>query len=124
MTVEETRAYLKSYRNMLNRVEYIDNKLINVKSIRYDDAPVSNYSESKTQNDYIMMKDKYLNEMALIRKKIEELDNITYRDVLFYKYVEFMSIYDIAELMDYSPGTVRRYLTEATQELSKSIIVK
>lgn len=118
MTVEETRAYLKSYRNMLNRVEYIDNKLINVKSIRYDDAPVSNYSEPKTQNDYIMMKDKYLNEMALIRKKIEELDNITYRDVLFYRYVELMNVYDIADMMNYSYGTIRKYISEATQELS------
>lgn len=118
MTVEETRAYLKSYRNMLNRVEYIDNKLINVKSIRYDDAPVSNSSEPKTQNDYIMMKDKYLNEMALIRKKIEELDNITYRDVLFYRYVELMNVYDIADMMNYSYGTIRKYISEATQELS------
>ena len=121
MTVEETRAYLKSYRNMLNRVEYIDNKLINVKSIRYDDAPVSNYSEPKTQNDYIMMKDKYLNEMALIRKKIEELDNITYRDVLFYKYVELMNDYDIAELMDYSVSTVRKHVFQAVRKLSATI---
>ena len=39
MTPEETRNYLKSYRNMRNRVEYINNKMINVKSIRYDDSP-------------------------------------------------------------------------------------
>ena len=121
MTVEETRAYLKSYRNMLNRVEYIDNKLINVKSIRYDDAPVSSYSEPKTQNDYIMMKDKYLNEMALIRKKIEELDNITYRDVLFYRYVELMNDYDIAGLMGYSVYTIRKQIFSAIHELSENM---
>lgn len=124
MTIEETRNYLRSYKNMLNRVEYIDNKLINVKSIRYDSSPVGSYSEPKTKTDYILMKDKYLHEMKEIRNSIESLSNMSYRDVLFYKYIEFMSIYDIAELMDYSPGTVRRYLTEATQELSKSIIVK
>lgn len=121
MTAEETRAYLKSYRNMLNRVEYIDNKLINVKSIRYDDAPVSNYSEPKTQNDYIMMKDRYLNEMALMREKIEELDNITYRDVLFYRYVELLDVHDIADLMDYSKETVYRFISEATVYLSAKI---
>ena len=54
MTPEETRNYLKSYRNMRNRVEYINNKMINVKSIRYDDSPSGSYSEPKTQNDYII----------------------------------------------------------------------
>ena len=124
MTIEETRNYLRSYKNMLNRVEYIDNKLINVKSIHYDSSPVGSYSEPKTKIDYIQMKDQYLKEMQDIRQSIESLNNMTYRDVLFYKYIELMNVYDIGELMEYSPGTVRRYLTEATQELSKSIIVK
>ena len=87
MTPEETRNYLKSYRNMRNRVEYINNKMINVKSIRYDDSPSGSYSEPKTQNDYIMMKDKYIAQMSLIREDIEKLDNMNHRDALFYKYV-------------------------------------
>lgn len=82
MTPEETRNYLKSYRNMRNRVEYINNKMINVKSIRYDDSPSGSYSEPKTQNDYIMMKDKYIAQMSLIREDIEKLDNMNHRDAL------------------------------------------
>lgn len=121
MTPEETRNYLKSYRNMRNRVEYINNKMINVKSIRYDDSPTGSYSEPKTQNDYIMMKDKYINQMTLIREDIEKLNNINYRDVLFYKYVELMSDYDIADLMQYSVGTIRHFLSSGIIELSKIV---
>lgn len=121
MTPEETRNYLKSYRNMRNRVEYINNKMINVKSIRYDDSPNGSYSEPKTQNDYIMMKDKYIAQMSLIREDIEKLDNMNHRDALFYKYVELMSDYDISDLMQYSVGTVRNFLYSGIDELSKII---
>lgn len=121
MTPEETRNYLKSYRNMRNRVEYINNKIINVKSIRYDDSPSGSYSEPKTQNDYIMMKDKYIAQMSLIREDIEKLDNMNHRDALFYKYVELMSDYDIAGLMQYSVGTVRHFLYSGIIELSEVI---
>lgn len=121
MTPEETRNYLKSYRNMRNRVEYINNKMINVKSIRYDDSPSCSYSEPKTQNDYIMMKDKYIAQMSLIREDIEKLDNMNHRDALFYKYVELMSDYDIADLMQYSVGTVRHFLCFGIIELSEVI---
>lgn len=121
MTPEETRNYLKSYRNMRNRVEYINNKMINVKSIRYDDSPSGSYSEPKTQNDYIMMKDKYIAQMSLIREDIEKLDNMNHRDALFYKYVELMSDYDIADLMQYSVGTVRHFLSSGIIELSEVI---
>jgi DNA-directed RNA polymerase specialized sigma24 family protein len=118
MTPEETRNYLKSYRNMRNRVEYINNKMINVKSIRYDDSPSGSYSEPKTQNDYIMMKDKYLKEMSSIRASVESIEDMTLRDVLFYRYIECLEIYDIANIMDCSNTSVFAYLRDAIKELS------
>ena len=74
--------------NMMHRIEYIDNKLINVKSIPYDDSSVGSYAEPKTNNDYIMMKDKYLKEMSSIRASVESIEDMTLRDVLFYRYIE------------------------------------
>lgn len=118
MTPEETRNYLKSYRNMRNRVEYINNKMINVKSIRYDDSPSGSYSKPKTQNDYIMMKDKYLKEMSSIRASVESIEDMTLRDVLFYRYIECLEIYDIANIMDCSNTSVFAYLRDAIKELS------
>lgn len=117
MTPEETRNYLKSYRNMRNRVEYINNKMINVKSIRYDDSPNGSYSEPKTQNDYIMMKDRCLEEMALIRQNIDKLDDINHRDVLFYRYIESMSIYDTADMLHVSQRTAEKYIHDAIEKM-------
>lgn len=51
MTTEETKQYLKNYKNMMHRIEYIDNKLINVKSIPYDDSSVGSYTEPKTEEE-------------------------------------------------------------------------
>ena len=48
MTTEETKQYLKNYKNMMHRIEYIDNKLINVKSIPYNNSSVGSYAEPKT----------------------------------------------------------------------------
>ena len=76
MTAEEVRTYLKSYRNLKDKADYLQNKLINVKAISYRDSPTGSYSEPKTQNDYIMMKDRCLEEMALIRQNIDIHDAI------------------------------------------------
>lgn len=117
MTAEEVRTYLKSYRNLKDKADYLQNKLINVKAISYRDSPTGSYSEPKTQNDYIMMKDRCLEEMALIRQNIDKLDDINHRDVLFYRYIELMSIYDTADMMHISQRTAERYIHDAIDKL-------
>ena len=121
MTTEETKQYLKNYKNMMHRIEYIDNKLINVKSIPYDDSSVGSYAEPKTNNDYIMMKDKYLKEMAVIRSNIESLEDMQHRDVLFYKYVECLDMYEVARIMNCSESSAYCYLRDAIKDLSKDL---
>lgn len=117
MTAEEVRTYLKSYRNLKDKADYLQNKLINVKAISYRDSPAGSYSEPKTQNDYIMMKDRCLEEMALIRQNIDKLDDINHRDVLFYRYIELMSIYDTADMLHISQRTAERYIHDAIDKL-------
>lgn len=117
MTAEEVRTYLKSYRNLKDKADYLQNKLINVKAISYRDSPTGSYSEPKTQNDYILMKDRCLEEMALIRQNIDKLDDINHRDVLFYRYIELMSIYDTADMLHISQRTAERYIHDAINKL-------
>lgn len=117
MTAEEVRTYLKSYRNLKDKADYLQNKLINVKAISYRDSPTGSYSEPKTQNDYIMMKDKCLEEMALIRQNIDKLDDINHRDVLFYRYIESMSIYDTADMLHVSQRTAEKYIHDAIEKM-------
>lgn len=117
MTAEEVRTYLKSYRNIKDKADYLQNKLINVKAISYRDSPTGSYSEPKTQNDYIMMKDRCLEEMALIRQNIDKLDDINHRDVLFYRYIESMSIYDTADMLHVSQRTAEKYIHDAIEKM-------
>lgn len=117
MTAEEVRTYLKSYRNLKDKADYLQNKLINVKAISYRDSPTGSYSKSKTQNDYIMMKDRCLEEMALIRQNIDKLDDINHRDVLFYRYIELMSIYDTADMLHVSQRTAEKYIHDAIEKM-------
>ena len=117
MTAEEVRTYLKSYRNLKDKADYLQNKLINVKAISYRDSPAGSYSEPKTQNDYILMKDRCLEEMALIRQNIDKLDDINHRDVLFYRYIELMSIYDTADMLHVSQRTAEKYIHDAIEKM-------
>lgn len=117
MTAEEVRTYLKSYRNLKDKADYLQNKLINVKAISYRDTPTGSYSEPKTQNDYILMKDRCLEEMALIRQNIDKLDDINHRDVLFYRYIESMSIYDTADMLHVSQRTAEKYIHDAIEKM-------
>ena len=117
MTAEEVRTYLKSYRNLKDKADYLQNKLINVKAISYRDSPTGSYSEPKTQNDYIMMKHRCLEEMALIRQNIDKLDDINHRDVLFYRYIESMSIYDTADMLHVSQRTAEKYIHDAIEKM-------
>lgn len=117
MTAEEVRTYLKSYRNLKDKADYLQNKLINVKAISYRDSPTGSYSEPKTQNDYILMKDRCLEEMALIRQNIDKLDDINHRDVLFYRYIELMSIYDTADMLHVSQRTAEKYVHDAIEKM-------
>lgn len=117
MTAEEVRTYLKSYRNLKDKADYLQNKLINVKAISYRDSQTGSYSEPKTQNDYIMMKDRCLEEMALIRQNIDKLDDINHRDVLFYRYIESMSIYDTADMLHVSQRTAEKYIHDAIEKM-------
>ncbi|MFR6591525.1 sigma factor-like helix-turn-helix DNA-binding protein [Catenibacterium sp.] len=39
--------------------------------------------------------------------------------MLFYRYIECLSVYDIAEIMDYSPATVRTYICKRHNRISQ-----
>ena len=95
MTAEEVRTYLKSYRNLKDKADYLQNKLINVKAISYRDSPTGSYSEPN----------------------IDKLDDINHRDVLFYRYIESMSIYDTADMLHVSQRTAEKYIHDAIEKM-------
>ena len=117
-TRDEARDYMKRYKNLLERAEYLNNKITNVHSIRYDTVPTHNAKPQKNANDYIQMKEEYENEMHMIRDKVEQIKDLNYRDVLFYRYIEMLDVYTIANMLDRSDKTIYAWIGEALDSLS------
>lgn len=117
MTTDEVREYLKSYKIYKDRIEYIDNKVLNVHSIQYNKV-IGRTSEPKTQNDYIMMKEECKKEMENIRNTIDRLTTLKYRMALYYRYVDGLTEYDIADIMGMALRTIQRYEYKGIAELA------
>ena len=116
MTKDEVREYLKIYKIYKDRIEYIDNKVLNVHSIQYNKV-IGRTSEPKNQNDYILMKEECKKEMENIRNTIDKVTTLKYRMALCYRYVDGLTQYDIAEIMGKSVSTVWHYLCKGIEEL-------
>lgn len=117
MTTDEVREYLKNYKIYKDRIEYIDNKALNVHSIQYNKV-IGRTSEPKTQNDYIMMKEECKKEMENIRNTIDRLTTLKYRMALYYRYVDGLTEYDIADIMGMALRTIQRYEYKGIAELA------
>lgn len=106
MTPKEVREYLKSYRNYKDRVAYIENKAIN------------RIGEPTIKNDYIVMKEECKKEMEKIRNSIDKVTTLKYRMALYYRYIDSLETYEVAEIMSISPRVAEKYYHEGIAELT------
>ena len=106
MTTKEVREYLKSYRNYKDRVAYIDNKAI------------GRIGELTIKNDYIVMKEECKKEMEKIRNSIDKVTTLKYRMALYYRYIDSLETYEVAEIMSISPRVAEKYYHEGIAELA------
>lgn len=106
MTTNEVREYLKSYRNYKDRVAYIENKAI------------GRIGEPTIKNDYIVMKEECKKEMENIRNSIDKVTTLKYRMALYYRYIDSLETYEVAEIMSISPRVAEKYYHEGIAELA------
>ncbi|WP_288208701.1 hypothetical protein [uncultured Catenibacterium sp.] len=106
MTTDEVREYLKSYRNYKDRVTYIENKAI------------GRIGEPTIKNDYIVMKEECKKEMENIRNTIDKVTTLKYRMALYYRYIDSLETYEVAEIMSISPRVAEKYYHEGIAELA------
>ena len=104
MTTNEVREYLKSYRNYKDRVAYIENKAI------------GRIGEPTIKNDYIVMKEECKKEMENIRNSIDKVTTLKYRMALYYRYIDSLETYEVAEIMSISPRVAEKYYHEGIAE--------
>ncbi len=113
--MSRVKERLENYRFLKERVEYLENRLINVKAISY-----SSYGSTgipKTKQDLILEKDDLIKEMDITRNLVYSIKDTKYRCILCYRYLDGMTIEQVADEMKYSSQHISRMLKEALKEL-------
>lgn len=103
---------LKQYKSLECDLRYYENKMKNLKSITFDIVKTTN-SKKDINIDYIQKMDDIKQNMANIIRFIEKIFNGKERLVLWYRYIDGLSLKEIAQAMGYSITTVKRFETQA-----------
>lgn len=114
MNYQETVKYLKSYRDLYFRLEYINNKIKGIKGISYEE---DNIGPHKSLNDYLDEKYMIMEKMTEIENMIGNIKGYKQQQVLKYKFLEFMTLEMCSEHMGYSLSQVKRYYREGIKGL-------
>lgn len=112
------KEQLENYRFLKERLEYLENRLINVKAINYDSC--GSVGIPKTKQDLLLEKDELIKKMDDTRKIVYSIKNPKYRYILCYRYLDCMTIEQVAEVMNYSSYHIWRMTKDALTELEKS----
>ncbi|MCI9049333.1 MAG: hypothetical protein HFF37_02905 [Coprobacillus sp.] len=106
---------LKQYKKLEDELLYYDNKQRNLKSISYDTVRTSN--NKKDMNiSYISKINDIKKNMAKISHFIDKHFNGKYRLVLWYRYIDGLSLKEIAEAMRCSITTIKRFEIQALEK--------
>lgn len=112
------KEQLENYRFLKERLEYLENRLINVKAINYDSC--GSVGIPKTRQDLLLEKDELIKKMDDTRKIVYSIKNPKYKYILCYRYLDCMTIEQVAEVMNYSSYHIWRMTKDALNELEKS----
>lgn len=117
MNYQETVNYLKSYKDLYYRHEYLNNKIEGIKAIGYEDK---NVGPHKTLNDYLDEKYQVEQKMTEIEDLIGNIECYRQKLVLKYKFLEFMTLEMVAGKMNYSLSQTKRYYKEGMEKIKKT----
>ena len=119
MDYNQTKNYLKEYRDKYDRVQYINARMQNVKSVSFEERLPK--GPPKSINELIQEKYVLLDEMHEIEQVIMSISEFNVRMVLIYKYLEFRTLEYIAEkCMHYSLRQIKKFHSEGIKRVSSN----
>lgn len=113
MDYNEKVQYLKSYKDKLDQLTYVDGQIMGVKAISY--GPTLGSRQPLSQ--LYAKKEAIFNEMEAIEKTIDTLENVQERLVLKYLYIHLLQYDEAAEKIGFSERNVYRYRRNAINNL-------
>lgn len=116
MTREDTRNYLKNYRDLLDKIEYLEAKADGLKSPSF--KAIRGYS-TRNVNDIMDDIGELVRKMEEIEDFIELLDNPSELLAIKYRYIDGMRLVEIADNMSYSVRSVANFLSKGVKHLTE-----
>lgn len=113
----EKVTYFKSYQQLYYRLIFINNKLKGVQAIKYSEQD-GDFSE-RGINDYLDEKNAIEKELRGIEDAINGIEDINMRYVLAYKFLQFKTLEEIAEIMHYSLPGIKKIYKNAINSIPK-----
>lgn len=117
MDYQDTVEWLKSYKKKFERMAELRSRMTGVKAISYEEK----IGSKKTINDYLDEITKLSNELAYIENAIDNIQDHYPRLVLAYKYLQYKSFEEIAELINYSVKQIKRYHKVGIDDLREKV---
>lgn len=117
MDYQDIVEWLKSYKKKFERMAELRSRMTGVKAISYEEK----IGSMKTINDYLDEITDLSNELADIEKAVDDIQDHYPRLVLAYKYLQFKSFEEIAEIIDYSVKQIKRFHKVGIDKLRKKV---
>lgn len=117
MNYNDTVDYLKKYKKDYDKCIYIRNAMTGLKAISYTEK----LGKRKTLNEYMQDLIELNKEMREIEDTIDSINDHNCRLVLGYRYLQFKTYEQIAELMNYSSMQIRRFHKKGIKMLENVI---
>lgn len=114
MLEKEQVEELKSYRELQDKLIYLNNRIQGLHSIDFDKK---GSGKRISLEELIDQKIQVTKQMESIEDKINQLDNVYERLVLGYRYIQFWTIEKIAEKLGYSTRHIARICKQAIKNL-------
>lgn len=108
MEYDEKVKYLSKYKTNHYRIKFINEKITSLKSIKIGEDN-EYHAPGKTIEEYMDEKNELEKEMDKIAFLIDLVDDRNEKYVLGYKFIEFMTLEEIANKIGYSVGQTRRF---------------
>lgn len=116
MDYNEKVKFLSKYKKNHYRIKFIDDKLTSLKAVTIGEDD-EYHAPGKTVSEYMDEKTLLKKEMKKIEFLIDLVEDENERYVLGYKFIEFMSLEEIAPIIGYSFTQTKRFYKKGIQNI-------
>lgn len=114
MTYEEKLKLLRSYKKWIEDLEYLENRILRLQSVKYE----QNYGgKGKTTNELLDEKTETLRKMKRIELAIYNVDYPYYKRVLESRFLDMLTVKMTAAEMGYCESYIKTLQKRAIQSL-------